>query len=90
MTTAAEAAAEYIARRDRTARPAGRMDDARRWWPAASERCACCDDIRTPSRGWPFSLLTHCRSAEHVAALRHVDKTELKREARRLDARGAA
>lgn len=37
-----------------------------RWEPSALERCACCRTIRTPSARWPYSLLKHCSSIEHV------------------------
>lgn len=80
------AAREYIARRDRHTHPDGDFDSAGRWYPAESEACACCDSVRSPSRSWPYSLLVHCRSLAHVAALHGVEPLALRRAARELDA----
>lgn len=41
---------------------------------------SCCG-VRAPSRAYPYSLLTHCRSAAHVAAF-EVDLKELKKAIR--------
>jgi len=79
-----QAARAYLARQDRTSHPAGKFDNAHRWWPADAEICACCAGIRTPSRQWPNSWNKHCRSAEHVAHLFGVDVTELRRAARKI------
>ena len=73
------AAREYIARRDRMTHPDGTFDAASRWYPSESEKCDCCDGIRSPSRAYPYSFMTHCRSAAHVAALHGVDARELRR-----------
>jgi len=59
----------YLARRARLAHPAGSFDSGGRWYPADSEKRACCDSIRSPSRRWPWSLMRHCRSLEHCARL---------------------
>lgn len=72
----------YLARQNRTAHPEGKCDQAGRWYPADAESRACCHSIRCPSRTWPWSLMQHGRTAEHVAALLDVDATELKRIAR--------
>lgn len=73
----------YLQRKSRTAHPNGSFDSARRWYPSASEKCSNCDSIRSPSRSYPFSLMTHCRSVDHVAELFGVDPLELKRAARK-------
>ena len=78
------AALEYIARKDKKSRPEGRSDHGGRWRPLEAERQPCCQGIREPSRAWPLTLLDHCRSAGHVAALFDVDALELKRAAREL------
>ncbi|WP_343606413.1 hypothetical protein [Roseateles sp.] len=79
------AALEYLGRRDRARSPVGACDKGGRWFPSDEERQACCVVIRSPSRGWPWSLLKHCSTAEHVAQLFDVDALELKRRARELD-----
>lgn len=70
------AAREYIALKNRDINPAGSFDGAKRWYPA--RHLACCDYIRSPSRGWPYSYLVHCRSAEHVATQHGVDVSDLR------------
>lgn len=79
------AAAAYLARRDRQAHPQGRFDRRGRWFASAAERQSCCGAIRTPSAAYPYSEMTHCRTAEHVARLHGVDATALRRAARRMD-----
>ena len=73
------AAREYIARQSRDTHPDGTFDRAGRWYPSESEWCNCCTGIRSPSRAYPYSLMTHCRSAGHVAALYGVDARDLRR-----------
>lgn len=77
-----QALSVYLSRQSRTAHPAGKFDRAGRWYPAETEQCNCCRGIRTPSRAWPYSLMTHCRSAEHVANLCGVDAKSLRKAAR--------
>ncbi len=69
---------EWRSRQDRRHHPAGNFDGKGRRYPAASEKCPCCDEIRSPSANYPFSLMTHCRSAEHVAALHCVPARDLR------------
>ena len=78
-----QAAQEYEARKSRAAHPDGHTDNGGRWYPSASERQSCCGRVRGPSRAYPWSYMTHCRSAEHVAHLYGVDASELRREHRR-------
>ena len=80
-----KAATEYLARKSRRSHPAGACDSGGRWYPAESERRWCCSMIRDPSRSWPWSLMVHCRTAEHVAELFDVNDTDLKRVARMLN-----
>jgi hypothetical protein len=73
MSRAAQAAAEYVRRRQRQSHPVGRCDRGGRWWPdPVVEWRECCERIRRPSRAWPWSLMTHCRTLQHVAALYEV------------------
>ena len=59
------AALHHLDLKERGAHPVGEFDKAGRWWPVT--RYACCESIRTPSRAYPYSLITHCRTVEHVA-----------------------
>lgn len=72
----------YLNRRDRLSHPVGKFDKAGRWYPSEEETCECCKYIRTPSRAWPYSYMTHCRTIEHVAHLYNVDAKELRRAVR--------
>lgn len=74
---------EFIARRYRLHHPVGSFDRKSLWYPDAAERQYCCDSIRYPTRAWPYSLMAHCRSARHVAALYDVDVWALRKAARR-------
>lgn len=84
-TAAVEAATAYIQRQARLAHPSGSFDNARRWHPSDAERQACCRAIRSPSRHWPFSLMTHCRTLAHVAACYGVAPAAVRRALRTLD-----
>jgi hypothetical protein len=72
------AATEYVNRRDRFTHPVGHFDRAKRFYPAESEARACCNDIRSPSRRFPFSYMTHCRTMIHVAHLFDVEVADLR------------
>lgn len=82
MDRVEQAAMTYLARTARTAHPGGFFDKAQRWMPSDIERQPCCATIRNPSRNHPFSLMTHCRSVQHVANFMGVDPVELRRIAR--------
>ena len=69
-----KAAQHYVDLKTRRRHPVGKFDRGGRWYPAQEH--ACCAGIRGPSRTYPFSLLTHCRSAAHVAAEHGVENTE--------------
>jgi len=68
----------YLARQERREHPEGRRDKAGRWYPSAAEEQDCCRAVRSPSRAYPWSLMLHCRSAEHVARLCGVEPAALK------------
>lgn len=69
---------EYIQRQRRESHPAGKFDRGGRWYPSDEERQSCCSVIRSPSRSWPWSLMTHCRTVEHVARLFGIEPAVLK------------
>jgi hypothetical protein len=86
-----KAAREYLSRKSRDSHPDGHFDAGGRWYPDEEERCDFCSLVRTPSRGYPYSLLVHCRTADHIASkysersdLVYVDGKDVRREARRL------
>jgi len=81
-TTIAQAVAEYLGRKDRSRHPKGTFDNAGRWYPADEEHRECCTSVRSPSRAYPYSYMTHCRSIDHVARLYGVDVAELRKAVR--------
>ena len=74
-----QAAYEYVRRQERATHPDGIFDGVGRWYPSEAEEQPCCDYIRRPSGRWPYSLLTHCRTLPHVAALYNADPKEVRR-----------
>lgn len=78
-----QAAKEYNNRKKRCTHPSGAFDRAGRWEPDDSEKQDCCDDVREPSRAYPYSLMVHCRTMEHVANLYDVDKADLQQQVRK-------
>jgi len=85
ITNIEQAARTFIARRDRTAHPSGKFDKAGRWYPSENETCECCSSVRSPSRSFPYSYMTHCRTMAHVASLYNVSVADLRKEVRKLD-----
>jgi len=72
------AARQYIRRQNRDEHPDGSFDRAMRWYPAGlTERCECCESVRSPSRAHPYSLLVHCRSGKHISQMHDVSEKEL-------------
>jgi len=57
--------------------PDGKFDSAGRWYPEVLY--GCCRDIRSPSRSYPYSYLTHCRTLKHLAIQYEIPIKELKR-----------
>lgn len=77
----------YLRRLYRQEEPAGSFKEYVRdglppWFPSDEERFHCCYRVRTPSRAYPLSLNTHCRSIEHLANLYDVDLGFLHRQLR--------
>ena len=79
-----QAAREFLDRKARTEHPAGSFDNAGRWYPDDAERCTWCDTIREPSINYPYSLMVHCRTADHIAARMDVDPGDVRRRARQI------
>lgn len=78
MDPVSEAAILYLKRKNKRNYPEGRLDNGGRWYPHDSERQDCCSNVRQPSRTWPWPLLKHCCSLEHVCNLYKVDKKEVR------------
>ena len=74
-----------IKRRDGGDKPRGRTDNGGRWYPSDDEHCSCCDRVREPSRGYPWSIYKHCFGAEHVAHLYEQDVAAVKAGIRAVD-----
>ena len=79
-----QAAREFLDRKARREHPAGSFDNGGRWYPADAERCDWCDTIREPSINYPYSLMVHCRTADHIADRMDVDPTDVRRRARQI------
>lgn len=75
-----KAVEEYEKRQRRASHPAGKFDNGGRWYPSEAEHQKCCNGVRSPSRNWPYSYMTHCRTAEHIAHLYGVDLKDLRHE----------
>lgn len=67
---------DFYSRRARKSHPEGYWQEGL-WYPSATERRACCDDIH-PTLGNRQALESHCRTQSHVAALYGVPLGELK------------
>ena len=76
------ALSEFHARQSRDTHPSGYFDDKGRWYPSDEETQPCCEDIRTPTRRFPYSLMVHCRTLRHVAQLHDVDEGTLRQAVR--------
>ena len=60
-----DCAKEYISRQERLTHPAGVFDNAKRF--SLVTKYPCCEDIRSPSRQFPYPEMTHGRSLQHLA-----------------------
>lgn len=59
----------YQARKARLVHPEGTFDKGGRWYPSARENGSVSATHRSPSRAWPYSYLTACRTRRHCAEL---------------------
>lgn len=72
----------YLERQDRVSHPDGSFERDRRFFPSDAEWQPCCNSVSAPTKGFPFSLMVHCRSVGHVAALFGVDASAIRKAAR--------
>lgn len=82
--TVERAAREFLDRKARISHPKGGQKSCGKWWPDKDERCGFCGSIRMPSCAYPWSLMVHCRTADHVADLMDVDPADVRRRAREI------
>lgn len=68
---AVAAAIEHIKRQQRLVDPDGAFDDQGRFY--VQEGCSCCDDIRAPSKAYPYSQMVHARTLPHCTELHGAD-----------------
>ena len=73
-----EVAKIYLDRKNRLSHPEGTFDKGGRFYPDKFEDRDCCKFIRSPSRSYPYSLMHHCRSIDHIANLYKKDLKKLK------------
>lgn len=48
--------------KDRQIHPSGKFDNGGRWYSDNSDLISC----RTPSRAWPYSEMTACRTKKYI------------------------
>ena len=82
--TVEKAAREFLDRKARRSHPKGGQKSCGKWWPDEDERCGWCASIREPSCAYPWSLMHHCRTAEHLADRMDVDPSDVRRRAREI------
>jgi hypothetical protein len=86
MTDNVEIAAQiYISRRERSSHSDGSFDKAQRFYPDDDEEQSCCDCIRRPSRGYPYSFMVHCRTLGHVCAILRVEEPAVRQVLSKID-----
>ena len=62
--------------------PYGRCDNGGRWYP--DSQYDCCIGIREPSRAYPWSMVAHCRTVDHVAHQHKIEPQILRKLVNRL------
>lgn len=82
-----QVAIDYLARKKRWTHPDGSFDGGGRFYLSKDEQRSCCMGIRGPSRAHPHSEMVHGRTIAHVAALHGVEALDVRRLARRIEAK---
>jgi hypothetical protein len=72
--------AVYIMLKDREIHPSGSFDNAGRFFAEHSELI----NVRTPSRSYPFSHMTACRTLKYVKAVADKFNVETVEELKKL------
>ncbi len=55
----------YCELKERIIHPTGKFDNGGRWYAENSDLISC----RTPSRAWPYSQMSACRTKKYVKAV---------------------
>ena len=66
----------YFMLKERVIHPAGNFDKGGRWWAEHDDLIS----VRTPSRSFPFSQMTACRTLKYVKAVAEKFKPATKEE----------
>jgi len=77
--TVIKAVDEYLSRKSRETHPDGYFEHNRYWYPGEKEACEDCRTIRKPSYKYPYSLMTHCRSMQHIANKYKLDASVMRK-----------
>ncbi|HFD31318.1 MAG TPA: hypothetical protein ENJ28_01200 [Gammaproteobacteria bacterium] len=65
MTTQTHIKEVYEMLKNREIHPTGKFDNAGRWYAANDDLIS----VRSPSRAWPYSQMTACRTRKYVKAV---------------------
>lgn len=84
-TPSLAAAVEYINRKNRNSHPEGSFDKAGRFYPDGNDALALNQNVRAPSREWPYSYMASCRSMAHVCRMLDVDLNVVRRLVKRIE-----
>lgn len=68
MTTDEIILSVYNEAKERKIHPSGTFDKAKRWYPDDAFK-PFVDEVRSPTRGYPFSLMAHCRTRKFIKKL---------------------
>lgn len=75
-------AQKVIDLKDRTIHPDGKFDHQKRWHPDVETESS--SEIREPSRAFPFTKMSHCRTAKYQAQLVGLDHKRIAKVVRKL------
>lgn len=70
---------DLINKQNRRTNPWGEFDKAGRFYLDDAEEQKCCFSVSSPTKRFPYSLMKHARSAEHIANKHNVPKIDLVR-----------
>lgn len=73
MEKALKGAQLYIQRYSKQSYVEGSFDNAKRFYPEGRDMEVMRDDVRSPSRSWPYSYMRACTSKEHCARYFNAD-----------------
>ena len=74
-----KSAVKFLNRKNRNEDPEGEFDNGGRWYPEGKDAEVFDYSHRSPSRAYPYSYLTACRTAEHCAKLYGADVHQVRK-----------